>query len=77
MLKHWAACQGNVERQNELIKRIVERVYVQDEMVVAMTLKSDYHLVVTHKMNRPTAYTVGLFLSTYAPEWVECGDDGI
>ena len=43
MLKHWAACQGNVERQNELIKRIVERVYVQDEMVVAMTLKSDYH----------------------------------
>ena len=43
MLKHWAACQGNAERQNELIKRIVERVYVQDEMVVAMTLKSDYH----------------------------------
>ncbi len=35
---HWEACGDDIEAQSAFIKQIVERVYVQDEQVVAMTL---------------------------------------
>lgn len=40
------------------MKLIVERVYVQGEKVVAMTLRSNYHLVLNHKTKEPTYYEV-------------------
>ena len=67
-----------------LVKQIVERVYVQDEQVVAMTLHSNCHLVLGHNVNEPTEYTVDPFLQETSvfgdhsdSERYTCGDDGI
>jgi hypothetical protein len=68
--KHWAACKDDPEAEHRLIKLIVDRVYVQGEEVVAMTLKADYHIVLGHKANEPTAISVGSPVYT-------CGDDGL
>ena len=46
--EHWEACGSDTEAQHRLIKLIVERVYVQGEAVVAMTLCADYHIVLGH-----------------------------
>ncbi len=48
--------KGDVEAQRELIGLIVERVYVRDQQVYALTLKSDYHVVLGHEGsdNAPT-----------------------
>lgn len=59
---YWAACNDDVETQHDLVKQIVERVYVQGEVVVAVTLKANCHLVLGQKENEPTAYTVDPFL---------------
>ena len=66
---HWERLEGDEEGRHELVKLIVERVYVQDERVVAMTLRSNYHLVLNHNTNGPTEFTVDPLLST-------CGSDG-
>ena len=50
----WDACQGDVERQHQLVKLILERVYVDNDRVVALTLKSNYHLVLGNNANEPT-----------------------
>ena len=55
---HWKKLDGNPEAQHELIKLIVERVYIRDEKVVAMTLRSNYHLVLGHNVNGPTYHQV-------------------
>ncbi len=68
--KYGKACNGDTEAQHRLIKLIVERVYVQDEAVVAMTLKADYHIVLGHKANGSTEITIDPSLYTF-------GDDGI
>ena len=60
--KHWERLEGNEEARHELIKLIVERVYVRDKQVVAMTLRSNYHLVLGHKTNEPTHVEVDPFL---------------
>ncbi|MCB9140449.1 MAG: recombinase family protein [Caldilineaceae bacterium] len=76
---HWAACGDNIDAQSEFIKQIVERVYVQDKKVVAMTLRSNCHLVLGHKMNEPTEYTVDPFITgiNSDPALYASGDDGI
>jgi hypothetical protein len=53
---------GDEDGRHELVRSIVERVFVQDGQVVAMTLKSNYHLVLGHKVNGPTEVTVDSFL---------------
>lgn len=68
--KYWANCGDDPEAQHRLIKLIIERVYVQDEEVVAMTLKADYHVVLGHKANEPTEFTIDSSVYT-------CGSDGI
>ncbi|GIK65291.1 MAG: integrase [Chloroflexota bacterium] len=68
--KYWANCGDDPEAQHRLIKLIIERVYVQDEEVVAMTLKADYHVVLGHKTNEPTEFTIDSSVYT-------CGSDGI
>ena len=55
---HWEKLEGKPEAQHELIKLIVERVYVRDEKVMAMTLRSNYHLVLGHNVNGPTYHQV-------------------
>ena len=55
---HWERLEGDEEGRHELIKLVVERVYVQGEKVVAMTLRSNYHLVLNHKTKEPTYYEV-------------------
>jgi hypothetical protein len=42
---------------------MVDRVYIWEEHVVAMTLKPDYHLVLGHKTNGSTEYSVDPFLA--------------
>ena len=75
---HWSACGDDTEAQSEFIKQIVERVYVQDKQVVAMTLRSNCHLVLGHKINEPTEYTVDPFISGISAdsELFTSGDDG-
>ncbi|MCB8978652.1 MAG: recombinase family protein [Ardenticatenaceae bacterium] len=60
--EHWEKLEGDEERQHELVKLIVDRVYVEDETVVAMTLKSNYHLVLGHNAKEPTSYEVDPYL---------------
>ena len=59
---HWNMCNDS-NAKRELIRRVVERVYVQGEEVVALTLHSNCHLVLEHKINEPTEYSVDPFLS--------------
>jgi site-specific DNA recombinase len=67
--KYWEGCKDDPEGEHRLIKLIVERVYVQDEQVVAMTLKADYHIVLGNNANGSTAVSVDPSVYTY-------GDDG-
>jgi len=66
--KHWKRLEGKEEAQHDLIKLIVERVYVKDDTVTAVTLRSNYHLVLGHDVKEPTEVPVG---SVYT-----CGSDG-
>jgi DNA invertase Pin-like site-specific DNA recombinase len=45
---HFEDCNGDIDRQNQLISKIVERVYIQEKSVVAITFRSDIHLLLTH-----------------------------
>lgn len=67
---HWERLEGNHEARHELVKLIVERIYVADKEVKAMTLRSNYHLVLGHKTNEPTYQEVDPFL-------YQSGSDGI
>ncbi len=66
---HWERLEGDEEARHELVRLIVERVYVHDDRVVAMTLRSNYHLVLNHKTNGPTEFSVD-------PSCVTYGSDG-
>ena len=66
---HWERLKGDEESRHDLVKLIVERVYIEDDQVVAMTLRSNYHLVLNHKTEGPTEFTVD-------PAFVTCGSDG-
>jgi hypothetical protein len=66
---HWKRLEENPEAQHDLVKLIVERVYVKDKEVVAMTLCSNYHLVLGHNVNEPTYYQVDPLYT--------CGSDGL
>ena len=59
---YWEACNDDEEAQHDLVKQMVERVYVQGERVVAITLKASCHLVLGYKINEPTAFTVDPFI---------------
>ncbi len=56
--EHWQRLEGDEDGRHELVKLIVDRVYVEDETVVAMTLKSNYHLVLGHNAKEPTSHEV-------------------
>jgi hypothetical protein len=62
--EHWAACGDDKEAQHKLVKLIVKRLYVRDHEVVAMTLRSDDHIVLGHKLNGPTQVPVDPYVST-------------
>ncbi len=62
--------EGDEDARHELVSLIVERVYVQDEKIVAMTLRSNYHLALNHKTNEPTEFSVD-------PLCVMYGSDGL
>ena len=67
---HWERLEGDEESRHDLVNLIVERVYVEDDRVVAMTLRSNYHLVLNHKTNEPTEFSIDSSLSAG-------GSDGI
>ncbi len=48
----------------------VERIYMAGREVKAMTLRSNYHLVLAHKKNEPTYQEVDPFL-------YQSGSDGL
>ena len=56
--EHWQRLEGDEDGRHELVKLIVDLVYVEDETVVAITLKSNYHLVLDHKAKEPTEQSV-------------------
>ncbi len=65
---HWERLEGDEDARHELVKLIVKRVYVQDEKIVAMTLRSNYHLVLNHKTNEPTEFSVDPLCVTYGSD---------
>ena len=69
--KHWTACNGDPEAQHRLIAVIVERVYVEDDRVVALTLKADYHIVLGQNKSGSIEIVIDPDNSYM------CGDDGI
>ncbi len=52
--QYWLDCGDDIEKQHELIKLVVERIYVDGRRVFALTLKSDYHFILGHNANEPT-----------------------
>jgi hypothetical protein len=46
---HWENLKDNPEDQHELVNLIVERAYIDEDQIVAMTLRSNNHLVSGHK----------------------------
>jgi hypothetical protein len=65
----WENLEGDENGRHELVKLIVERVYMDEDAVVEMTLKSNCHFVLGHNANGPTEYTVD-------PSLYACGSDG-
>ena len=64
--QRWVDCHGDIEAQHKLVKLILERVYVNDNEVVALTLKSDFHIVLGHNGNEPTYMEVDPMVHTWA-----------
>ena len=64
--KRWSECDGDIERQHSLVKLVVERVYVNDDQVVAITLRSNFHIVLGHNGNGPTYLEVDPMVHTWA-----------
>ena len=65
---HWERLKDDQEAQRELVKLIVQRVYVQGKEVVAMTLRANYHLVLGHNANGPTEVSVDPFVYTHGSD---------
>ncbi|GEM_PF-1711560 len=59
-------CEGNLEKQHQLVKLIVERVYIEDALIVAMTLKADDHIVLGYKENEPAKIMADPFIHEWA-----------
>ena len=64
---HWQRLKGDEDGRHELVKLIIDRVYVEDETVVAMTLKSNYHLVIGHNAKEPTSHEVDPYTVPMVP----------
>lgn len=64
----WKNLEGDENGRHEMIKLIVERVYMEKDAVVKMTLKSNYHLVLGHNTKGPTEYTVDPSLYAYGSD---------
>lgn len=60
---YWDGCGSDVEAQAVLLRQVVERVYVEGEKVVAITLRSNCHLPIGQKINGPTEFTVDPFIT--------------
>jgi hypothetical protein len=56
---HWEAAKGDMKAQEELIKLVVARVWVQGDKVVGMSLRPNYHITVGLDSTKPTEISVG------------------
>lgn len=56
---HWGATGGDMKAQEELIKLIVARVWVQGDKVVGMSLRPNYHITIGLESTKPTEISVG------------------
>jgi DNA invertase Pin-like site-specific DNA recombinase len=61
---HWKRLEGKPKAQRDLVKLIVQRVYIEGKDVVAMTLCSNYHLVLGNNVKGPTEFSVDPFVYT-------------
>jgi hypothetical protein len=62
---HWERLEVDPRAQRDLVKLIVlQRVYIDGHTVRAMTLSSDYHLVLGNNANGPTEFSVDPFVYT-------------
>ena len=55
-VKHWAAVERDFEAQNKLLHRIIERVYLMEEEVIAITFKAERHLVLIGTTKMPAVF---------------------
>ncbi len=46
--KRFLTCGGDVDKQNELIRQIIDRVFVEDGQVVGVTFKANVHLMMKY-----------------------------
>ena len=61
---HWERLADDPEAQRDLLKLIVQRVYIDGHTVKAMTLSSNYHLVLGNNTKGPTEFSVDPFVYT-------------
>jgi len=57
--KYWAATEGDVEAQNKLLHRIIDRVYLLDNEVIAITFKAEHHLILAETTKMPAVFQRG------------------
>lgn len=56
---HFDACGGDIDAQNQLIRRILERVFIQGKRVVALMFKADCHAVLHYGSDVARFYVGG------------------
>jgi hypothetical protein len=61
---HWERLEGDNKGRRELVKLIVEWIYVADGQIKVVTLHSNYHLILGHNTNEPTPVEVDPFVYT-------------
>lgn len=59
---HWERLADDPEAQRDLVKLIVQRVYIDGHTVKALTLSSSYHLVLGNNIKGPTEFSVDPFV---------------
>lgn len=50
----WEDAAGDVEKQKKLLGTVVQRIYIKGDSLKAVTLNSNYHLVMGHNVKEPT-----------------------
>ncbi|MBX3084728.1 MAG: recombinase family protein [Anaerolineae bacterium] len=63
---HFKQCGDDVERQHELVKLIVDRIYIDRGHVVEVTLKADYHVILGQNAKEPTSIEIDPHVSEWA-----------
>lgn len=68
---HWTACKGDPEKQNELLRLILRRVYVKGRESVLLEFTANFELLVNFQLDNQAAGSTENAVTRVAPEGIE------